>query len=235
MLIERATPRSTPRLRPVVTGRFAIGSLYPERMPSESMIDTAHGSARVIRHPVRSPRGLLVLGHGAGGGVGAPDLLAATAAAREIGVEVALVEQPYRVAGRKVPSPAPQLDAAWSTVLATLRAAADGLPVVTGGRSSGARVACRTALAVGASGVLCLAFPLFAPARKSGERPSRQAELDGAGVPVLVIQGLTDPFGMPQPAPDREVVEVVGDHGLKKDLPTLRAAVARWLDGLLPA
>ncbi len=199
-------------------------------MPTELLVDTPHGPARVHRHPVSDPRGLLVLGHGAGGGVGAPDLTAVTSVARELGVAVALVEQPYRVAGRRAPSPAPQLDAAWLAVLAALRS---DLPLITGGRSSGARVACRTAAAAGAVGVLCLAFPLFAPARKDGERPSRQAELDGAGVPVLVVQGATDPFGMPVSTADRRVVSVAGDHGLKKDLAAVRAAVAGWLPGIL--
>ena len=202
-------------------------------MPSESLIDTPSGTARVFRHPVAVPRALLVLGHGAGGGVGAPDLTAATAAAREAGVEVALVEQPYRVAGRKVPSPAAQLDAAWLAVISALRSSGHELPLFTGGRSSGARVACRTAGATGASGVLCLAFPLFAPARRDGVRPSRQAELDDAGVPVLVVQGLTDPFGMPEPAADRDVVRLVGDHGLKKDLAGVRTAVGTWLTARL--
>ncbi len=87
----------------------------------------------------------------------------------------------------------------------------------------------------GAAGVLCLAFPLFAPARRGGERPSRQAELDDAGVPVLVVQGLTDPFGMPEPAAGRHVVQLVGDHGLKKDLGGVRAAVSTWLRDQLDA
>ena len=199
-------------------------------MPTEELVETPSGPALVHRRPVAERRGLLVLGHGAGGGVAAPDLTAATAAARELGFEVALVEQPYRVAGRKVPPPAPVLDAAWIAVLSTLLPGLPAdLPLITGGRSSGARVACRTAGETGADAVLCLAFPLIAPARKDGVRPSRQAELDAVGVPLLVIQGRTDSFGMPEPAGLRQVVQLVGDHGLKKDLAGLRVGVAAWL------
>ena len=190
-------------------------------------LDTPHGPARVHLHEAAAPHGALVLGHGAGGGVGAPDLVAATAAAVGAGVSVALVEQPYRVAGRRSAAPAGQLDAAWVAVVEQLRAGAlAGLPVVTGGRSSGARVACRTAGATGAAGVLCLAFPLVTP-----KGASRQDELDGAGVPVLVVQGENDRFGRPEPDParDREVVVVGGDHGLKRDLDVVGAAVAAWL------
>ncbi|MGZ4270188.1 MAG: alpha/beta hydrolase family protein [Solirubrobacteraceae bacterium] len=192
-------------------------------------LETPQGLARVHLHPVDAPRGALVLGHGAGGGVGAPDLVAATRAALGAGVSVALVEQPYRVAGRHSPPRAPRLDEAWIAVLAQLRdGPLAGLPLVCGGRSSGARVACRTAGATGAIGVLCLAFPLVAP---SGA--SRQEELDGAGVPVLVVQGENDRFGRPEPAPGREVVIVGGDHGLKRDLDRVEAAVADWLSSRL--
>lgn len=117
-------------------------------------LETPRGPARVHLHPVEEPRAALVLGHGAGGGVGAPDLVAATAAALAASVTVALVEQPYRVAGRRSPAPAAQLDEAWTSVVAQLRAGElDGLPLLAGGRSSGARVACRTAAATGATGV----------------------------------------------------------------------------------
>jgi predicted alpha/beta-hydrolase family hydrolase len=184
-----------------------------------------------------TPRGALVLGHGAGGGVGAPDLLTAQRAALAAGLAVALVEQPYRVAGRRSAAPAARLDIAWEAVLERLRghelAPAAG-SIVVGGRSSGARVACRTAAATGAIGVLCLAFPLRPPARAGSDHsaPSRQPELDGAGVPVLVIQGISDRFGMPQPDPGREVIQVTGDHGLKRDQPVIGAAIRRWLETL---
>lgn len=206
-------------------------------------LETPHGPARVHLHPVAGPRAALVLGHGAGGGVAAPDLEAAMRAAHMVGVSVALVEQPYRVAGRRSPPRAPVLDAAWIAVCEQLAAGRlqglphryesvpqkyEGLPLFTGGRSSGARVACRTAAATGAVGVLCLAFPLVAP---SGA--SRQEELDGAGVPVLVVQGAGDRFGMPEPAPTRSVVVLEGGHGLKADLPGVGMAVARWLPDVL--
>jgi predicted alpha/beta-hydrolase family hydrolase len=188
-------------------------------------LDTPHGPARVHLHPAEDPRAALVLGHGAGGGVAAPDLVAVTRVARDAGVTVALVEQPYRVAGRRSPPRAPVLDAAWTAVVEQL---ADGpladLPLITGGRSSGARVACRTARATGAVAVLCLAFPLIAP---SGV--SRQEELDGAGVSVLVVQGASDRFGTPALADGRTVVVVRGDHGLKSDIAGLEDAVASWL------
>ncbi len=132
--------------------------------PGELLIETPHGPARAFVHPVADPIGGLVLGHGAGGGVSARDIVAVTSAALEASIAVALVEQPYRVAGRRSPAPAKQLDAAWTAVLADLRAGPlAGVEVVTGGRSSGARVACRTAAATGAAGVLCLAFPLVPP------------------------------------------------------------------------
>jgi predicted alpha/beta-hydrolase family hydrolase len=192
------------------------------------LVDTPHGSARVHRHPVEGPRALLVLGHGAGGGVAAPDLVTARDAALESGLSVALVEQPYRVAGRRSPAPARQLDAAWLAVVEHLRV--DGLPLVTGGRSSGARVACRTAAATGVAGVLCLAFPLQ-PARAGA--PSRLPELEAVEVPVLVVQGVNDGFGMPPEAPGRTVVQVEGDHSLRRDRAAIAAAVAAWL-GRLP-
>jgi predicted alpha/beta-hydrolase family hydrolase len=192
-------------------------------------LDTPHGPARVHLHPVDEPRAALVLGHGAGGGVAARDLVAATRAATAADVSVALVEQPYRVAGRRSPPRAPVLDAAWTAVVAQLAAGPlRDLPLITGGRSSGARVACRTALQTGAIAVLCLAFPLVAP---SGA--SRQDELDDAGVPVLVVQGASDRFGVPEPSDTRSVVVVRGDHGLKSDPSAVADAVARWLPTIL--
>lgn len=172
-------------------------------------------------------RATLVLGHGAGGSVEAPDLQRVTAAATAAGVDVVLVEQPYRVAGRKSAAPAAQLDEAWIAVLAHL--AIDG-PLFVGGRSSGARVACRTAAATGAAGVVALAFPLITP-----KGVSRQDELDGAGVPVLIVQGESDRFGQPDAdaAAQRAVVSVRGDHGLKRDLDLVSAAVVDWIDARL--
>ena len=185
-------------------------------------IETPHGPARVELHPVDSPRGTLVLGHGAGGGIGAPDLVAARDAALALDVAVALVEQPYRVAGRKSPAPAAQLDVAWLAVLGALDAAQ---PLFVGGRSSGARVACRTAEAAGAAGVLCLAFPVHPPGRPE---KTRLAELDGVAVPVLVIQGERDPFGMPPGAEGREVVAIPGTHTLRSAV-RIAEALTSWL------
>ena len=195
-------------------------------------LETLHGPARVHLDPAKDARGALVLGHGAGGGVTAPDLEAATRGALAVRFTVALVEQPYRVAGRRPPAPARQLDGAWIAVLEALRAGPlEGLPLVTGGRSLGARVACRTVDATDAVAVLCLAFPLRPP-RRSGEAPSRLPELEAVRVPVLVVQGERDPFGIPPASPSRTVVRVAGDHGLKADLPAVADAVSGWLSGL---
>lgn len=165
-----------------------------------------------------------MLGHGAGGGVDALDLLAARDAALESGWRVALVEQPWRVRGRKVAEAPARLDQAWVDVLETLT----GEPLVVGGRSAGARVACRTAAEVGATAVLCLAFPLHPPGRP--ER-SRVGELTAVQVPVLVVQGARDPFGVPPGA----TVVPGADHGFRVAKggapagPQVRAAVSAWL------
>lgn len=208
-------------------------------LPAESVhaveIDTPHGPARAHVHHADDAVASLVLGHGAGGGIGARDLGAASGAALERGVSVALVEQPYRVAGRRSPAPARQLDAAWCAVIERL--AGDelaGLPLLVGGRSSGARVACRTAEATGAIGVLCLAFP-FIPPRRASSGPeakppqSRLGELLAVKVPVLVVQGENDPFGMPPAARRRKVVPVRGDHSLRGDLDAVERAVGSWI------
>jgi len=194
-------------------------------------LETPHGEARVHLHPAQNPRGALVLGHGAGGGVEAPDLVAVTEVGVTQGFSVALVEQPYRVAGRSSSPPAHQLDTAWVAVVEQLQegALAD-LPLIVGGRSAGARVACRMSAAVGAVAVLCLAFPLQPPARKGKEPgPSRLAELDEVSVPVLVVQGERDRFGMPPPGRDREIAKVTGDHSLRSDPHAAATAVADWL------
>ena len=187
-------------------------------------LPTPHGPARARLHPAANPKAALVLGHGAGGGIDAPDLKAATQAALEQQVTVALVEQPYRVAGRKSAAPAAQLDAAWIAVVEQLPL--EGLPLFVGGRSSGARVACRTAAATGAKGVICLAFPLHPPGRPE---KTRLPELEAVAVPVLIVQGTSDPFGMPPEAPGRTVVRLRGNHSLRSDIPALRAAVADFL------
>lgn len=198
-------------------------------------IECPHGEARAHVSDASAPRGLLVLSHGAGGGVESPDLLAVRDAALERGVSVALVEQPYRVAGRRAPAPQRQLDANWLAIVAALRElGGDGVPVFTGGRSMGARVACRTAADVGAAGVVCLAFPLQPRPRKGVPVPDRLHELDGVGAPVLVVQGRTDAFGMPPAGgSSRTLVVVDGDHALKADVPAVAAAVGAWLDAQL--
>jgi predicted alpha/beta-hydrolase family hydrolase len=192
-------------------------------------IDTPTGPARAHLQQADDARAALVMGHGAGGGVEAPDLLAARDAALAAGFTVALVEQPYRVAGRRAPAPAKRLDEAWIAVLEHLREnELGGLSVVTGGRSLGARVACRTVGETGAAAVLCLAFPLLPP-RRNKPPQSRLPELEAVEVPVLIVQGESDPFGMPPSAPNREVVTVSGNHSLSSDLGTVGEAVGDWL------
>ncbi|MEV6930449.1 alpha/beta family hydrolase [Dactylosporangium sp. NPDC051485] len=164
---------------------------------------------------------LLVLGHGAGGDVDAADLTAVHAAALARGVAVALVTQPYRVAGRRAPAPATQLDAAWLAVLADLRRTLDFRRLVVGGRSSGARVACRTAREAGADRILALAFPLHPPGKPE---KSRDEELD-TGVPTLVINGDRDAFGVPPPRPGVRVHVLPGEtHALSKHPDAVAAA-----------
>jgi predicted alpha/beta-hydrolase family hydrolase len=198
--------------------------------PPTAEVATPHGPARITRRDADGEaRAVLLLGHGAGGGVGAPDLLVAAGAVVAADVHVVLVEQPYRVAGRRAPAPAAQLDAAWLAVVEHVRAELP-LPLLFGGRSSGARVACRTATDGGAVGVLCLAFPVHPPRRPEKDRLH---ELAAPTVPVLVVQGENDPFGRPGPAPGREVVLLRGNHSLKSDAPGLRAAVTNWAGRLV--
>jgi uncharacterized protein len=213
-------------------------------------IDTPRGPAEVqITDPAGAAVSLLVIGHGAGGGVNAPDIVRVHDTAVAAGVRVARVTQPYRVAGRRAPAPANQLDEAWLAVVRELAREPDRtarlseepasrragrlsgepdrpLPLLVGGRSSGARVACRTAAELGAAGVLCLAFPLHPPGRP--ER-SRAAELP-ADLPTLVVNGDRDPFGIPEPAGLIEVAVRPGaTHDLRKDLAGTAAVVLDWL------
>jgi predicted alpha/beta-hydrolase family hydrolase len=194
-------------------------------------IDTPSGLAHAHVRAVPDSVGALVLGHGAGGGIAARDLAATAEVAVAERLSVALVEQPYRVAGKRSPAPARQLDAAWIAVVDALRSdELSGVPLVVGGRSAGARVACRTAERTQAAAVLCLAFPLLPPRRAAGQpAASRQPELDAVAVPTLVVQGVGDPFGMPAPGPHRRVVTVKGNHSLTSDLSAVRAAVQAWL------
>jgi uncharacterized protein len=175
---------------------------------------------------VESPVAGLVLGHGAGGGIESPDLVGAAEAAGSLGLIVVLVEQPYRVAGRRSSAPAPQLDAAWTSVVLQLRdGPLTGLPILTGGRSSGARVACRTAAETGSVAILCLAYPLHPPGRPE---KSRLSELDALGVPTLVVQGENDPFGTPPPSSNRTVIRIPGTHSLRSSA-AVAAAASDWL------
>lgn len=190
-------------------------------------IDTPQGPARVHLQEAGEPAGGLILGHGAAGGVSAPDLVAVAEVASSVGFSVALVEQPYRVAGRRSPAPAHRLDEAWTAVVEHLRGGEFvGLPLIVGGRSAGARVACRTAAGSGAVAVLCLAFPLHPPGRPE---KTRQPELDAVQAPTLVVQGSQDPFGMPAASAAYDLVTVRGNHSLKGDLEAVATAVRDWL------
>jgi len=202
------------------------------RDPVVLELETPHGLAGAHLHHAENALGALVLGHGAGGGVAARDLVAVTEVAQSERFSVALVEQPYHVAGRKAPAPANRLDEAWIAVVQQLRNGhLSGLPVVVGGRSAGARVACRTAAETGAVAVLCLAFPVHAPGRADTAK-TRQHELDEVDVPVLVVQGDRDPFGMPAKGRGRRVVVVPGNHSLSADLDAVRSAARAWLSEL---
>lgn len=203
-------------------------------------VETEAGTARITWHPAEKPRLVLAVSHGAGGGIEARDLKALAEVLPAHGVTVARVEQPWRVAGKKL-APAPKtLDTGWRGIWPAL--AAPGLPVVSGGRSAGARVACRTAGELGAHAVLALSFPLHPPGKPE---KSRAAELLGSGVPTLVVQGGNDPFGRPEEFPEGayELVEVpYGDHGFAvpgraeisqdRAVAVITDAVARWTGSL---
>jgi len=198
------------------------------------IIPTDAGDARITWHPADEPRLVLAVSHGAGGGVEARDLRGLAAVLPAHGVTVALVEQPWRVAGKKL-APAPKtLDAGWRGIWPAV--SGQGLPVVSGGRSAGARVACRTAVELGAHAVLALSFPLHPPGRPE---KSRAGELLGSGVPTLVVQGGNDPFGKPEEFPDGafRLVEVpYGDHGFavpKRAEITQERAVAILTDAVV--
>jgi len=189
---------------------------------------TPRGPARIDTDlPSGAAAALLVLGHGAGGSVDAPDLLAVREAAVAAGVAVVRVTQPYRVAGRRAPAPAGHLDEAWTAVLAVLRERHADVPVLlVGGRSSGARVACRTARAVGAAGIVALAFPLHPPGRPERTR----AEELRTGLPTLVVNGDRDPFGVPDATAGVTVVTRPGEgHDLRRDPVGTAGVVRDWL------
>ncbi|MEU5883832.1 alpha/beta family hydrolase [Spirillospora sp. NPDC047279] len=190
-------------------------------------IVTAHGPAEVTVDEVADPAFLLVLTHGSNGGVEAADLLAVRAVALGLGGAVARVMQPFRLAGRRAPGPAVKQDEAWLEILGVVREPFGDVPLVQGGRSNGARVACRTARAAGATGVVALAFPLHPPGRPE---KTRVEELRSAGVEVLVVNGDRDPFGVPDAGDAAEVVVLPGErHDLDKDPDAVGAAAGPWL------
>ncbi|WP_327092824.1 alpha/beta hydrolase [Nonomuraea sp. NBC_01738] len=194
-------------------------------------IMTPRGPALVEFDDVAGARLLLVLTHGSAGTVEAPDLLAVREAAMGAGASVARVTQAFRVAGARAPGVPARQDEAWEVVMAAVRERVPDLPLVQGGRSNGARVACRTAGKVGAVAVVALAFPLHPPGRP--ER-SRAEELRGAGVDVLVVNGERDPFGVPDPADATELVVLPGEgHDLKKNPEKVGEVVARWITGYM--
>ena len=184
--------------------------------------------------PAEQVRFLLVLTHGAGGSIGSPDLLAARGAALGLGGLVAQVTQPYRVRGARAPGSAVRQDAAWVEIVAALTQLAPGVPLVQGGRSNGARVACRTAAAVGARAVIALAFPLRPPGPAGQSRVAELRAAGAGGAAVLVVNGERDPFGIPGVGDADRVVTVPGEtHALKGHRAVIAEAVADWLPGVL--
>ncbi len=194
-------------------------------------ISTGQGPAQVALEEARKPAFLLIMTHGAGGGPDTKDVLSASAAAAGLGATVARVLQPYRVRGARAPGSPERQDQAWLEIVAELGSRYPGIPLVQGGRSNGARVACRTAVAAGARGVVALAFPLHPPGRPDS---SRAAELRGAGVDVLVVNGERDPFGIPAEADASRVVVLPGEtHALSRHPAAVGEAVGEWLSELL--
>jgi uncharacterized protein len=180
-------------------------------MIDTQLVPTAHGDARLVRNRSRRPAATLLLGHGAGGGIDAPDLAALAQDLPRQGVSVVRVEQPWRVAGKKI-APRPNiLDECFIAAANKLRVRT---PLVVGGRSAGARSAARCAHQLGASGYLALSFPLHPPGRPD---KSRLPELEAVDLPTLVVQGERDAFGAPDEfPPDRELTVIPGaDHSFK--------------------
>jgi predicted alpha/beta-hydrolase family hydrolase len=187
--------------------------------PAHAEVDAAAGAEFI-----------LVLTHGAGGGVGTKDILAASKAGTEAGAVVVTVTQPYRIGGARAPGSPQRQDAAWLEIIRALRDKYPGLPLVQGGRSNGARLACRTAQKAGAAAVIALAFPLHPPGKADDPERSRAGELRAAGVPVLVINGDRDPFGIPDPADADKLIVLPGEtHALSRRPQAITTAVASWL------
>ncbi|AFU06068.1 alpha/beta family hydrolase [Nocardia brasiliensis] len=191
-------------------------------------IETSAGPAEIELDRPRKPTFLLLLTHGSGGGVDAKDLLAVRDRAVALGGAVARVVQPYRVAGRRAPGSAEKQDEAWLEIVAALRRKVKGVPLIQGGRSNGARVACRTAVAVSARGVLALSFPLHPPGKP--EKTRRTELLAAAPVEVVVINGSSDPFGIPDPADAAEVRVLAGQpHSFRTGFDVIADTVTPWL------
>ena len=195
-------------------------------------IGTAAGPARVtVREPAGKPTCLLVLTYGAGGTPDSADVLAVASTGLALGAIAALVTQPYVVRGARAPGSADKQDAAWAEIIAALQGRYPGLPLIQGGRSNGARVVCRTAHAVGARGVLALAFPLHPPGHP--ER-TRATELPDQPMPTLVLNGERDPFGIPEGGAGIRVMVLPGEtHALSKDPAAIGGAAGEWIRGLL--
>jgi len=245
----RAGPDRLPPRRPSLHGRTAatanIDGPRPWLAGARTLlgmdISTASGPARAEVDAAPAGQGasggpefLLVLTHGAGGGVASKDLLAAGRGGLAAGAVVARVLQPYRVRGARAPGSPERQNAAWLEVIGNLRARYPGLPLVQGGRSNGARLACRTAQAAGALAVVALAFPLHPPGKASDPGRSRAGELRAAAVPVLVINGERDPFGIPDPADADTLIVLPGEtHALSRHPEVIAAATTSWLRGVL--
>jgi uncharacterized protein len=216
------------------------------QQPAAVEVPTSHGPARVVIESPQRPWFLVALTHGAGGDVDSADLLAVRDAVLKLGGTVARITQPYRVRGARAPGSAERQDEAWAEVITALRGAAAvagldaadvagwhaaGVPLVQGGRSNGARVACRTAETVGALGVIALAFPLHPPGHPDR---SRAGELRVPGRKVLVVNGDRDPFGVPGRAAGRRVVVLAGEtHALSRHPEAVATAVTAWLPRIL--
>jgi predicted alpha/beta-hydrolase family hydrolase len=180
-------------------------------MPNERLVPTPHGDARIVARRAKRPAATLILTHGAGGGIDAPDLMRLARTLPQQDVSVTLVEMPWRVAGKPLAPAPPVIDECYRAALDTMRMRT---PLVVGGRSAGARSAARIARSAGARGLLALAFPLHPPGKPE---KSRLDELQAARVRTLVVQGENDTFGRPDEFPgDVELTAVpFADHGFK--------------------